>query len=539
MIRFLKKINIGIAALICAAIILSLVVDFGKYVSNDTESVDYSRFLDEPSEEDVLAEISLSENELLLQYSVNDRSMGYIHGESVQVLNAGESSSYVCAYSNLNYRFVRWSDGVLEAKRRDTVSKNTKLVAEFEYIGFPEIHITVPEIKGEIDKEYVASSVSLLNAEERFVFEDKSSKIRIRGNSSARFDKKSFKIKFSKKVDLLGIGGAERKDWVLIANHCDQSLMRNYVAFNIAQSLSGLEVAYKCAHVNVYLNGEYNGVYLLTEQVETGSSRVDIDTEGVRDDIGFLLELDSREELDSGECIQIDNLRFAIKSDFITNDQYKYAKNYLEKCNEAFKKGNKKEIETLIDLDSFLDMYLLQEYAKNSDVGFASLFMYIKEGGGKLYFGPAWDFDISMGNDGRLEDGGVEALFVGERRGFGIGHEWFILAMEQKWFRAMAAERYEEIYPIINNVISDTVKYYLANKEEFDNNFVKWDIFGDRILFEPESVTVNKTHEAHFDHLILWLEGRNEWLRSCLLQKKADDEKEGFFDRVTDKIPIK
>ncbi len=539
MSEIIKKINGTVAALLCAAIVLSFTVDFGKYSAKEPSPVDYSRFIEETSEEDVVSEISLSDDEKLLKYSVSDRSMGYIQGETIQVLNSGETSSYVCAYSNLNYRFLRWSDGSTEAKRRDTVFDNMSLVAEFEYIGFPDIHINVADVKGEIGEEYVASSVSLSNAEERYVFNDNSTKIRIRGNSSARFEKKSFKLKFSKKINLLGLGKAERKDWVLVANHCDQSLMRNYFAYNLAQSMEGFEIAYNCAHVNVYINGKYNGVYLLTEQVETGKSRVNINTDGTNDDIGFLLELDSREALNSGECIQIDDLRFAIRSDFTTNGQYNYVKDYLIKCNEAIKKGNKEEVEALIDMDSFIDMYLLQEYVKNFDVGFASLFMYIKENGGKLYFGPAWDFDISMGNDDRMEDGGFEELFAGARRGFGIGHEWFVLAMDQKWFRDKAAERYKELYPIITNTISNTVKYYLANNTELEANFERWKIFGDRILFEPDCVVVNDTYEEHFDHLIIWLEGRNNWLRDCFERIQKNKDEEGFFDKFSDKISDK
>lgn len=528
---FFKKTNGIIAALLCAVIVLSLTVDFGKYAKKSSGEFDYSKFIQpisEESEEDVI----LSKNERLLRYTVSDSSMGYIHGDAVQVLESGEKSSYVSAHSNLNYRFVRWSDGKTEAKRRDTVVENTELKAEFEYIGFPAIYITGTSEIDDLTEEYLPVSVSLSNAEKEFSFDDSSANIRIRGNSSAKFEKKSFKIKFSEKKNLLGLGKAERKDWVLISNHCDQSLMRNYVAYNMAQSFDGLQVAYNSAHVDVYINGEYNGVYLLTEQVETGKSRVNVETEGTNDDIGFLLELDSREDKNSSSCILIDNLKFVIKSDFTTDGQYAYAKKYLEKCNEAIKKGDESEIESLVDVNSFVDMYILQEYVKNFDVGFASLFMYIEENGGKLFFGPAWDFDISMGNDDRIEDGGYEELFVGARRGFGIGHEWFMLAMEQKWFRDKVSERYTILYPIIKNKISDVVKYYLENKTELEENFDKWDIFGKRILFEPESVIVNDTHEEHFRYLVLWLNDRNEWLYEYFTSEEYKKAGEGFFDKL-------
>ncbi len=535
MFGILKKINGTIAVLLCTAIVLGFSIDFGKYTKKGPVDVDYSKFI-EASDDDteVFNDISLDEDENLLLYTVCDKNMGYIQGKAAQALEEGEKSSSVCAKPYLNYRFVKWSDGIETPERTDVILESTEIKAEFEYVGFPDIYITVADVKGGIGEEYSTVAISVSNVEKEYAFEGASAKARIRGNSSARFDKKSYKLKFSSKTNLLGLGKAEKKDWVLIANHSDQSLMRNYVAYNLAKRFDGFEIAYSCAHVNVYINGEYNGVYLLTEQVETGKSRVNIDTDGLNDDIGFLLELDSREELGSGECIQIDKLRFAIKSDFVTNGQYNYAKNYLSQCNNAIKKGNKAEIESLIDIDSFLDMYLLQEYAKNFDVGFASLFMYIKEDGGKLYFGPAWDFDISMGNDDRMDDGGFEELFVGTRRGFGIGHEWFILMSDQKWFRELVAKRYDELFPLIKDEISDSVKYYLANKKELEKNFDKWKIFGDRILFEPDSVRVNKTHEDHFDYLIMWLEGRNNWMLEYFSNEKYIGG-DSFFDKLTDR----
>ncbi len=538
MVNFFRKTNRIFACVLCALMLLGLSWDMGKYAPKDSVEVDYSKFMEESSAEDAFEEISLDDGEGMLKYTVNNKNMGYIKGESVQTLEKGEESSYVTAVSYLNYKFLKWSDGLIEPKRKDVLEsedETKEIKAEFEYVGFPRINVTFPDVAGEIDEEYCAAAISLSNVEKQYSLDLESAKIRIRGNSSSRFEKKSYKINFSSKVNLLGLGKAEKKDWVLIANHCDQSLMRNYMAYGLSRRFEGFEVQYNCAFVDVYLNGLYNGVYLLTEQVEVGKSRVDIETEGNNDDIGFLLELDSREELGSGECILIDDLRFAIKSDFTTNGQYNYAKNYLTQCNNAIKSGKKSEIENLIDMDSLLDMYLLQEYVKNFDVGFASLFMYIKEGGGKLYFGPAWDFDISMGNDDRMNDGGYEELFAGKRCGFGIGHEWFILLMDNEWFREMAAERYSELYPIINDEISEIVRYYLTNKQELEKNFRKWDVFGKQILFEPESIRGLDTYEKHFNNLVNWLEGRNEWLMKYFNSKDFKNQGNGLFDRITDR----
>ncbi len=513
--RFALKTKKTAAVLICVVIVLCFVVDIGKYADKTPLEVDYSRFINEELDaEEVFGNIDVSENESVLYYGVENEVEGFIYGETIQVLEGDKKSTYVTAVANPNYRFVKWSDGNTEAKRCDVISKNTVIKAEFEYLGFPDIYINVDNPL-EINKnDYSVASVSVSNSEERYNFENFGVGIRIRGNSSSKFDKKSYKIKFDSKINLLGVGKAARKDWVLIANHCDQSLMRNYYAYKLAMSFGGFEVAYDCIHVNVYLNGEFNGVYLLTEQVETGASRVNVKTDGTNKDIGFLLELDSRVEDDDPNLITIGDLKFVIKSDYATREQYLYAENYLKQCNEAIISGDFEKISQLVDLDSFVDMYILQEFVKNFDVGFASLFMYIEENGGKLYFGPAWDFDLSMGNDNRVDDGGFEELFVGEWYGFGVGHEWFYVVMENEWFKSIVKDRWNELYPQIDNQIGGCVRYYLSNADELEKNFEKWDIFGERILFEPEIICFKETHKEHFDYLIFWLENRLNWLNA-------------------------
>jgi hypothetical protein len=105
-----------------------------------------------------------------------------------------------------------------------------------------------------------------------------------RGNATWGYDKKPYKIKFDEKQGLLGF--APNKDWVLLAEYCDKSLMRTSYMCELAKTV-GLPYPIHYRHVELYVNGEYLGVYVLTDQVEKKKNRVDIA------DDGFLFENDN------------------------------------------------------------------------------------------------------------------------------------------------------------------------------------------------------------------------------------------------------
>ena len=89
----------------------------------------------------------------------------------------------------------------------------------------------------------------------------------------------------------------------------------------------------------------------------------------------------------------------------------------MQSVEDEIIEGDEQTIEGLVDIDSLVDTYILEEYSKNIDVGWSSFFMY-KKAGGKLYFGPPWDFDLAFGNDYRLDDGAWEGIYVGADMGF-------------------------------------------------------------------------------------------------------------------------
>ena len=122
-------------------------------------------------------------------------------------------------------------------------------------------------------KNEETGAMLLVDAEGNTLHMGALSQIRIRGNSTTMYSKKAYQIKLDAKADLLGMGKA--KTWVLLANVIDGTLLRNTLALNLARA-AGLPFTSQCRAVDVYLNGEYKGNYLLCEKVQIGKERIAI-----------------------------------------------------------------------------------------------------------------------------------------------------------------------------------------------------------------------------------------------------------------------
>ncbi|WP_244931917.1 CotH kinase family protein [Nocardioides sp. W7] len=236
------------------------------------------------------------------------------------------------------------------------------------------------------------------------------SRFRIRGNSTSWIqDKLPYKVKLDQKVSLLGLPKA--KDWVLLANFFDRSLLRNNVAFETARRVE-MPWAPRLADVELWLNGSYAGVYQLGESIETGPDRVDIDVDPDGADAaaaangGYLLEADFWDDTNprfrtaQGAQIYLQEPEF---------DSVEQAAPYLERV-----RADVQDFEDAlysaefadpvsgyrahVDVRSFIDWYLVNELMKNIDSGYHGSCWLYRDDGGRLAMGPVWDFDFSAGN---------------------------------------------------------------------------------------------------------------------------------------------
>ena len=238
---------------------------------------------------------------------------------------------------------------------------------------------------------------------------DKSMTVRERGNASRSFPKKPWRIKFDKKTSVLG-SAAEGKNWALINNYGDKSLMRNMIAFEIARRVGMAYVPF-CKPVDVFLNGEFKGCYQLSDKIDIRPNRVDI-TEMSSSDVsgdaltgGYLFEIDAYAEGMPFEWFNSNSgIPVTVHEPECVFMQYKYITDYFNEFENKLYSATyttTSGYRTVFDIESFLQHFIVNELAGNPDI-YWSTYMYKQRSDPKIYTGPVWDFDLAFDNDRRM-----------------------------------------------------------------------------------------------------------------------------------------
>ena len=367
-------------------------------------------------------------------------------------------------------------------------------------------------------KEAVNCKVNLVSSEQSYCAENLTATVRTRGNGTmyigGKTGKYPYKLKFEDKINPFGTGDGKEKDWVLLASVGEHTMLRNYAAKYMGDLLDGIPYSPNTKPVNVFLNGKYIGIYELTEQMEAKSNRVDVNDNLKGDVNGFLVELDAYAgRTETENSFLVNENYFSVKSNVFSEKQLQYIQNYIASVDSAIYQGDQNALAELVDIDSLVDMYILQEYVKNIDVGFSSFYMY-KDVSGKMYFAPPWDFDLGFGNDKRLDNGSYEGLYVGQGRdGFVQNSKWYIALMDQQWFYELVCQRWAEVSETVIPQVIDAVKAEaerLAPVMEY--NYKRWLFMGRFMHQEPDAIVALKTYKEHTDYLIKWMEDRKAWL---------------------------
>lgn len=283
-----------------------------------------------------------------------------------------------------------------------------------------------------------------------------------RGNSSWFREKKPYSLTLAREADLLDMGAAQ--NWILLANAMDPSHLRNKVAYDLAAK-AGMAYSPECRWVDLYLNGEYAGVYLLSERNEIHESRVDLpETDS------FLVSRESawrlisqnypRVLLDSGAALRVRD------SGLTEADLYEIWQP-LENAilaEDGMDPVTGKTWEELIDLDSWAMDYLMGEIFGDVDAGTISQYFY-RDGSdpsGKIYAGPVWDYDLSMGSRGTWQTQTVEAFFGDKAHIWSLEDStWFYGLNRKPQFQSRVRELYEAVYrPMIQQLLETDLAGY-------------------------------------------------------------------------------
>lgn len=318
--------------------------------------------------------------------------------------------------------------------------------------GLPVIRVNTQAGLPITSKEnYIDADLQLIDPNNAEFNVETTTEIRGRGNSTWGMPKKPYRLKFHKKTSLFGL--AAEKSWVLLANWQDPTLIMNTVAFEMGQRL-GLPFTNHYNPVELYLNGTYQGSYMLTEQVQVKKSRVNVsETEG------FLAEMDQYYDEDPKFRTTLLGLPVMIKSPDLEDNPEVDLSFVSEAINEleaalfdetkGFPENNYSE---LIDLDVLIDFMLVNELMRNVEVKHPKSIYLYKDKGGKIGFGPLWDFDWAFGyEDGHamyFQPSQTGTLLMGPDYSWDgwVGHQFFCRFFDDPAFCAQYKTRWNEVY---------------------------------------------------------------------------------------------
>lgn len=264
-----------------------------------------------------------------------------------------------------------------------------------------QMYITTTDGKDVVSRDTYQDCYISLNAKGAFSNYSASGKIRCRGNSSFLwYDKKPYRIKLDEKHKLLGLGKA--KSWALLANYRDVTDLMNTFVFELGHWM-GLEYTNHTRYVELFLNGDYKGVYQLTEQIQQNANRVNIS-----DEMGILVTLDVDDGPgespynDDNFWSSVYNMPMAVKypeDEMLTSEVKDSIKGVFAQLETAIKNRDYPLVESLLDIRSFIHYLQIQEFIYNVELSAPrSIYMY-KDGDGKWMMGPLWDFDAGFDFD--------------------------------------------------------------------------------------------------------------------------------------------
>ncbi|MEL7148878.1 MAG: CotH kinase family protein, partial [Bacteroidota bacterium] len=364
--------------------------------------------------------------------------------------------------------------------------------------------------------------------------------IETRGNSTQGFEKKTYSLELRDdnnedlSVNLFGMGGEE--DWILHAMVIDKSQLRIPMSFYWSQLMG--HYASEWRFVEVVINHEYRGLYILTERIKRDDDRVDIDKleeEDLSGDEltgGYILRIDWLEgdagfesNYDSQGGIPMTFQWYYPKADNIQTEQADYIQSWMANFEEAlyandYTNSQGIRYDEYIDLDAFVDFLIINELSKNADGYKLSSYVYKDKDSrdGRLIAGPIWDFDQTYGVS--------EVCSCDDPTGWTYlqnQDDCEDLASMPMWWRAMMQDTvfqnrldcrwtdFRSRFLHTDSIHTWIDEHVELTADAIDRNFTRWDNFiGEYIWFEPDPVP--ESYEEEITYLKDWIDERVQWL---------------------------
>jgi len=369
--------------------------------------------------------------------------------------------------------------------------------------------ISINTKKGIKDDPKLSAKLSV--KEDKVVFKEKI-QIEIRGNTSQSFKKKSYSFLFldedsqTKKVGLMNLPMHEH--WVLYGPYADKSLMRNVLAYRLFQNMGHYAPRTKFCELSI--NGFYQGVYVLCEKIRVDSTRLELKD-------GYLLKIDRPKGEFFKSNITNNNLKntvFEIKYPDgigISVAEKNAVENFVHLFEEVLflSDVNNLSIFEMIDMNSFVDFLIINEFCKNIDAYRLSTYFQISKEK-IVIMGPIWDFNFSFGLTDYL-DGYSTSGFVYEHKD--EVPFWWKKLNENIFFKSALKKRWNQLR---QSVLSEKTVLEMVNKYEKKlevsqkNNFALWNLLGQKEVWP--NYYIGNSHEEEVVYLRNWILERGKWL---------------------------
>lgn len=346
--------------------------------------------------------------------------------------------------------------------------------------------------------------------------------VHYRGHSSLRFDKKSFKIRFINRyqhdVNYSLAGMSEESEWILNGPFLDRTLVRNYLCYNISGEI--MDYAPNVRYCELFLNGKYQGVYLIIENIKQGLHRINIEKSNpLQAKTSYIIAWDraykAKQPVDNytkyiyQSGISGLDVKYPGKN-ILSEEQLDFISHDVSKIEKTLYSYDLKQYKDYIDMNSFADYFIINEFFRNSDAGNFSTYLY-KDLRGKMKL-CVWDFNNACDNY-------IETAY--DPAGFTmINSPWFCMLIKDKDFIDLVVKRYHMLRKTqlnstyLRSYIKNTVKYLgpavKRNNEEWGYVFSKTN--PDRINYLYPMERNYSNYNESVAQLKIFIAGRGAWL---------------------------
>ena len=294
----------------------------------------------------------------------------------------------------------------------------------------------------------------------------------------------------------------QNKDWVLIPNYSDKTLIKNYIAYTLSVNL-GAYYSPRGDFVELYLNGEYLGLYYLSEKIKEGKNRINLP----KDTPSFIVEIDNKYRED--EQVLISNLKQPFRVHYPKNasdeelDTLLKQINLIENALILSTRDSTVRVSKWIDLDDYIKHFWIQEFMKNPDATFYSSVYFSWTVGKTIKMGPVWDFDISAGGHTNDEASSPEGWLTKDIY-------WNHYLFYRKQFSEQVFDFWKENRSKFLAVLDTIEQCRTRLKAAAEHNFTKW-----MILQEKDDLLFNSAYSSYdeaIDKAKEWFQRRIDWI---------------------------